>query len=70
MHNKPMSESEGQFQADWKPTKAESPHFKCRKCGSDDVWYRIWDSDCGGFEDAQYECHCCGYKWWCESSDS
>lgn len=60
----------GNFTSDWKPTKAENPSFKCRKCGSDDIWYKKWDSSCGGYEDVQYECHCCKRFWWVESSDS
>ncbi len=55
---------------DWKPTKAENPEFKCRVCGSNDVWYSIWESSCGGFEDVHYECRACKRDWWIESSDS
>jgi DNA-directed RNA polymerase subunit M/transcription elongation factor TFIIS len=70
MHTREMAESEGTFRSDWKPTRAENPRFKCRKCGSDDVWYRVWDSDDGGFEDVEYECRGCGRKWWFEGSDA
>jgi DNA-directed RNA polymerase subunit M/transcription elongation factor TFIIS len=70
MHTREMAESEGTFRGDWKPTRAENPRFKCRKCGSDDVWYRVWDSDDGGFEDVEYECRGCGRKWWFEGSDA
>lgn len=54
----------------WKPTKAENPNFKCRKCGSDDVEYDVEESDCGGFEDHHYRCKGCGCDWWVESSDA
>lgn len=70
MHTKPMAESEGTFGDEWKPTKAENPDFKCRKCGSDDIWYRVWDSSCGGYEDTKYECRGCKRTWWVESADA
>jgi DNA-directed RNA polymerase subunit M/transcription elongation factor TFIIS len=70
MHSKPMSEADGVFREGWKPTKAENPGYRCRKCNSDDVWYRIWDSNCGGYEDVQYECRSCQRTWWVESADS
>lgn len=60
----------GQFTETWKPTKPENPAFKCRQCQSDDVWYRVWESSCGGFEDLQYECRSCKRKWWVESADA
>ena len=55
---------------EWKPTRAENPEFKCRKCGSDDVWYRVWDSSDGAYEDAAYECRGCGRKLWVEGADA
>ena len=55
---------------DWKPTKAENPNFKCRKCGSTDIWYRTWESSCGGYDDLNYHCRGCGREWWIESSDA
>ncbi len=65
-----MAENEG-TSGDWKPTKPEvSSTFRCRQCGSDDVYYRVWESDCGGYEDYQYHCHGCGRKWWVESADA
>lgn len=70
MHTAPMAESEGKFEDGWKPTKAENPDFKCCKCGSDDVHYKIWESSCGGYEDVKYECRGCKRRWWCEGSDS
>jgi DNA-directed RNA polymerase subunit M/transcription elongation factor TFIIS len=52
----------------WKPTKAETPAFVCRKCGSDDVWYR--DCSCTDFDDTEYHCRGCGRRWWCEGADA
>jgi DNA-directed RNA polymerase subunit M/transcription elongation factor TFIIS len=69
MHTQPMGDSEGDFD-EWKPTKAEAPDFRCRKCGSDDVRYRTWESSCGGYEDCQYHCRGCDRKWWVEGADA
>ncbi len=70
MHSQPMAESQGEFQSEWKPTIAENPNYACRKCGSKDVHYRQWDSDCGGYEDVQYWCKGCNRKWWVEGPDA
>lgn len=69
MHTKPMKDSDGTFD-EWKPTKPENPEFKCPACGSDNVWYRKWDSSCGGFEDLNYECRGCKKTWWVDGIDS
>lgn len=68
MHTQPVSETAG-TSGDWKPTKADNPAFVCRICGSDNVWYRVWESACGGYEDYKYECRGCGRVWWVESDD-
>jgi hypothetical protein len=60
MHTGPVP---GDFKDGWKPTKAENPVFKCRQCGSDDVWYRMWESSCGGYDDLNYECRGCKRSW-------
>jgi hypothetical protein len=60
--------SDGNFTDDWKPTASENPAFRCT-CGSNNVWYRCWESSCGGFEDVKYECRTCGRVWWVESAD-
>ena len=57
------------YTTDWKPTKPENPGFKCRKCGSDDVWYREWEDD-EGHLDLHYECRGCGRTWWFEGPDA
>lgn len=43
---------------------------KCRKCGSDNVTYCVWESSCGGYEDYRYDCRSCGYLWWVDGVDS
>jgi DNA-directed RNA polymerase subunit M/transcription elongation factor TFIIS len=67
MHTGPVT---GDYVDKWKPTKSENPNFKCSKCGSDDVWYAMWESSCGGYEDVNYECRACKRNWWVESADS
>lgn len=67
MHTGPV---EGEYKEGWKPTKATSPKFVCYACGSDDVWYREWESSCGGYEDEQYECRACKKTWWVDGADS
>jgi len=57
------------YTSDWKPVKSEDPDFKCRECGSDDVWYIIWESSDGGHEDYKYACHNCNRTWWYEGAD-
>lgn len=69
MHTNPLAESSG-TRSDWKPTKAENPTYTCRKCGSDDVWYCVWESACGGYEDLKYECRNCKRVWWVEGADA
>lgn len=54
---------------DWKPTREENPAFKCR-CGSDEIWYRKWESSDGAHDDIQYRCRSCGLGWWVEGPDS
>ncbi len=70
MHNQPILESSGEFRADgWKPTKPENPAFTCQKCGSDNVWYRTWESSDEAYEDIKYSCRSCGRNWWVEGDD-
>jgi len=68
-HTDSMPDSAGTFDG-WKSVKAEDPKFKCRICGSDDIWYRTWESSCGGYEDAKYECRGCKLTWWIEGPDA
>jgi len=53
----------------FKPTKAENPDFRCRRCQSDDVWYRDIDTN-PAFDDVEYRCLGCGRRWYFESADS
>lgn len=57
-----VPEDKGEFRSDWK-LKADNPAFLCRKCGSDNVWYRVWYSVCGDHSDTIYECHNCNRTW-------
>lgn len=59
MHTKPMAETDGDFTAEhW----SKRP---CRKCGKFNVSYRVWESSCGGYEDAkEYTCRDCTSTWW------
>jgi hypothetical protein len=68
MHTKPMADSEGRFGPE-KPTAAENPDFKC-SCGSNNVWYRSWESSCGGYDDYKYHCRDCNKTWWVEGADA
>lgn len=52
---------------DWKPTKAENPAYKCRQCGSDNVYYREINSDYG---DIKYHCRGCDKTWIHEGADA
>lgn len=60
----------GEYVDGWKPTKATHPDFKCRVCGSNDIWYRNWESSCSGYDDKKYECRGCKRTWWVESGDA
>lgn len=64
MHTRPIV-VQGIFTSDKKKSE-----LKCLSCSSDDVWYRIWESECGGYEDYKYECSSCGKVWWVEGSDA
>jgi predicted RNA-binding Zn-ribbon protein involved in translation (DUF1610 family) len=52
----------------WEAVKDTNTNFKCKKCGSVNLKYRIVeDSDC--HEDINYWCPDCNYSWWIEGSD-
>lgn len=57
------------YTTDWKPTAATNPKFKCPKCGSQDVFFRDWESSDGAHDDTHYECRGCNHTWWIEDSD-
>jgi DNA-directed RNA polymerase subunit RPC12/RpoP len=61
MHTGPVP---GTFTSDWKPVGS-----RCRHCDGA-VMMRVWESDCGGYEDHQYRCEACGVRWWVEGPDA
>lgn len=63
-HMAPMADSEGTFNNQQKSTRP------CRHCGGTEVYYRVWESSCGGYEDEKYECRDCGKMWWIDGIDS
>lgn len=50
--------------------QVENTGMRCRECGSNNIKYRKWESDCGGYEDYCYKCESCGLIWWVEGIDS
>ena len=65
MHIQSMPESEGKF-----TKESNAPVAKCPKCWEFAVYYKIFESNCGGFEDAKYTCAKCGHYWWIDGPDS
>jgi DNA-directed RNA polymerase subunit M/transcription elongation factor TFIIS len=65
MHTGEMRESDGNFQE-----KEFTSRHPCRKCGKMSVTFRVWESNCGGYEDHKYTCTECGATWWVDGSDS
>lgn len=65
MHTKSMSELDGTF--------SKEPDYTgvhCRKCPSEKVVGRVWESNCGGYEDIKFECPDCKHYWWVEGPDA
>lgn len=61
----------GDYTADgWKPTADTNPDFKCPKCRSNRVYFRMWESSDGAYDDIHYECEECKHNWWVEGIDS
>lgn len=44
--------------------------YPCRKCKGINVYYQIWESSCGGFEDYKHTCPDCGAIRWEDGIDS
>ena len=65
MHTKPMKESDGAFR-----DIGQRAGITCGQCGGDQVTVKIWESSCGGYEDAKYNCPNCGAHWWVEGPDA
>lgn len=65
MHTKPMRDDEGEFSGWDQVSRA------CLRClRSDGVYFRLWKSHDGGFEDEQYKCRHCQHIWWIEGPDA
>jgi hypothetical protein len=67
MHIKQMSESDGKFIG--REYKSKKP---CPKCNRESIVYRLWESNCGGYEDVKYYCKeiDCECFWWTEGPDA
>lgn len=52
---------------DW--SSPEYPVAGCRKCGSIDIEYRIWESSDEAHEDIHYRCNNCEHNWWIDGDD-
>ena len=63
-HTNPLPDSAGDF------GEYQRYEGKCRKCNSEYVRYRMWESRCGGYEDYQFRCFDCGHSWWVDGIDS
>jgi DNA-directed RNA polymerase subunit M/transcription elongation factor TFIIS len=65
MHTQPMSERQGELDAEKRTDR------KCPKCGvQGQCVYQTWESSCGGYEDEKHTCRACGHVWWIEGPDS
>ena len=65
MHTQPMSEGDGVFQ---KPQTIVTYCSKCKK--EQQIVFKVWDSNCGSYEDEKFTCSVCGYSWWVEGPDA
>ena len=63
MHTESMKEDQGEFGQD-KVSERE-----CPRCGQA-LHYRVWESNCGGYEDIKYTCPNCNYTDWSEGPDA
>lgn len=63
-HTGPMEDEQGVF---GQPQQSE---FPCRHCKGGPVFYSVWESNCGGYEDFKYRCSKCGSVWWVEGPDA
>jgi len=54
--------------SDWESTQKDYPNFRCIRCNSNKIEFRIVeDSEC--HEDYEYHCINCNRYWWVEGSD-
>jgi hypothetical protein len=65
MHTKEMSDSSGSFN-----NFEFQQGVLCRKCNTESVSVRLWESSCGGYEDYHFKCNNCNHSWWIEGIDS
>lgn len=42
---------------------AENPKFKCKHCGSGDLWYTTGETYDGAYDTYNYHCHACTKQW-------
>lgn len=65
-HFAPMKETEGKFGEEMVSSRM------CPACEKHHVIVRMWQSNCGGFEDLQFRCTTdgCGKVWWVDGSDA
>lgn len=52
------------------PSEWKKSRGTCPKCGKDELMYRIHESSCGGYEDAQYKCSSCKHSYWVDGPDA
>lgn len=64
-HTRQLADHEGEFKG-FNPCTGT----KCRKCESEKVSYRVWESSDGAYEDYNYKCRDCGHSWWVDGIDS
>ena len=70
MHTRPTNEIEGDFRDDWKLAEKDGKPWPCPHCRGGPVFYRLWESSCGGYLDLKYRCEGCRKVWWVEGADA
>jgi DNA-directed RNA polymerase subunit M/transcription elongation factor TFIIS len=65
MHTNPMAETDGDF----KRVGYEGT-ILCPECKRHTIYWRLWQSNCGGYVDVKYKCHApdCGHSWWVDGA--
>lgn len=64
-HFGPLAESDGTFSGYSRTDK------HCPQCARNDhVYFRVWESSDGAYEDLKFECRSCGHHWWVEGADA
>lgn len=70
MHIKPMAESDGKFKTYDDGKQEHQSMFDCPKCRKSKMRYKVWESNCGGYEDVKLRCPACKYTYWVDGPDS